>query len=66
METYYVNNHAQANGDHEVHKKNCVYFPSNTTILGTYPSCEGAVKAAKVYYSTADGCKTCSPACHKR
>lgn len=66
MKKYYVNKKAQSNGDHEVHVKGCVYFPSdeNAKYLGEFSSCDGAVKEAKKTYATADGCKTCCPDCH--
>jgi len=68
MKNYYVNKHAQSNGDHEVHEANCQYLPTvqNREYLGEFDSCKGAVKKAKENYSTADGCKTCSPSCHTR
>jgi hypothetical protein len=64
MKKFYVNRKAQSNGDHEVHVKNCDYFPSDAKDLGEFTSCEGAVKEAKKTYSTADGCKICCPDCH--
>jgi hypothetical protein len=65
---YYVNKRAQSNGDHEVHTANCRYLPSEADrmYLGDYTSCKPAVAEAKKTYSTADGCKTCSPDCHTR
>ena len=66
MAVYYVNTNAQANGDHEVHRSDCVYLPNpeNRMPLGNFPNCRGAVRKAKVLYPTADGCKHCSPECH--
>ncbi|HEX8392938.1 MAG TPA: hypothetical protein VF665_11320 [Longimicrobium sp.] len=63
---YYVNDEAQANGDHEVHKTGCAWMPEkNRTYLGEFDSCEGAVtKAKKTYPRTANGCYYCSNACH--
>jgi hypothetical protein len=68
MKKYYVNKHAQSNGDHEVHNQTCPYLPlsQNRQELGTYASCEGAVRRAKETYAKADGCAYCSPACHTR
>ncbi len=67
MKKYYVNQQAQINGDHEVHDQSCRYLPStlNRTYLGEFQSCNSAVSAAKKYYTKADGCKICSPSCHK-
>lgn len=66
MKKYYVNKNAQSNGDHEVHREDCVYLPllANRQYLGEFTSCEGAVKEAKRYYSQSNGCKTCSLNCH--
>ena len=64
MANYCVNNRAQLNGDHEVHKAGCTYWPTDRTDLGEHSSCFTAVAAAKQYYSQSNGCATCSPACH--
>ena len=65
---YYVNQIAQSNGDHEVHKETCFNLPApqHRKYLGEFETCHGAVKKAKESYSTADGCKYCSPDCHLR
>jgi hypothetical protein len=65
MKSYYVNKRAQTNGDHEVHEEGCRYMPgaADKSYLGEFSSCKGAVDKAKQTYSTADGCKTCSPDC---
>jgi len=67
-EKVYVNDKAQANGDHEVHHQDCVFLPSfvNRTYLGEFSSCKPAVAAARKKYRTADGCRTCSRECHSR
>ena len=65
MKEYYVNDKAQANGDHEVHREDCVYLPSQSkTYLGKFLGCKPAVEQAKVYYRQVNGCKTCSKECH--
>ncbi|RYG87198.1 MAG: hypothetical protein EON59_08130 [Alphaproteobacteria bacterium] len=64
MASYYVNNRAQSNGDHEVHVSTCQWFPSDRKYLGDYSSCSPAVTEAKKTYSTANGCATCCSACH--
>jgi hypothetical protein len=61
---YYVNRVADDNGDHEVHVQTCHKLPFNRIDLGDHSSCRPAVQAARSYYSTADGCALCSPACH--
>ncbi len=64
MTSYYVNNNAQANGDHEVHRDGCTYMPINKTYLGQFDNCSDAVKAARRHYSQVNGCYFCSNACH--
>jgi len=68
MPRYYVNNNAQSNGDHEVHKEGCFYlqFVQSKNDLGYHNICHTAVAEAKKAYATADGCKTCSEECHNR
>lgn len=50
--SYYVNDRAQANGDHEVHREGCQYLPmpANRTYLGSFDNCDDAVSAAKKHY----------------
>jgi hypothetical protein len=64
MDSYYVNQNAQANGDHEVHIGTCNYLPSNKIYLGVFASCRDAVREAKKTYSQSNGCAYCSPECH--
>lgn len=66
MASYYVNDTAQSNGDHEVHKDGCSYMPSagKRTYLGEFTTCQDVVKAAKSHYSQVNGCYYCSNACH--
>jgi len=66
MDYYYVNENAQNNGDHEVHKSNCSYLPDakNLKGLGYFANCTDAVKEAKKTYSQSDGCYYCCNACH--
>ena len=64
MFNYYVNNNAQPNGDHEVHRDGCNYMPISKTHLGAFNNCHDAVKAAKQYYAQVNGCYFCSTACH--
>jgi hypothetical protein len=66
MSKYYVNNRAQANGDHEVHKDGCIYLQSivSKTDLGYHSSCSSAVRKAKLTYSQSNGCYYCNESCH--
>jgi hypothetical protein len=62
--SYYVNNNKQPNGDHEVHKKNCSYMPSNKKDLGEFDNCQDAVKEAKKTFPQSNGCIHCCTVCH--
>lgn len=64
MSDYYVNNKAQSNGDHEVHLRNCSYFPSDAKYLGNFYGCASAVIEAKKHYRQSNGCAYCCPSCH--
>ena len=66
MSYYYVNQNAQSNGDHEVHKGDCAYlpYPQNRIYLGDFSSCYPAVTAARQYYSQVNGCYFCANSCH--
>ncbi len=64
MASYYVNDDAQANGDHEVHVSSCNYFPSNRTYLGEFSSCSPAVTEARKKWHQVNGCYWCCRDCH--
>ncbi len=64
MASYYVNDDAQANGDHEVHVSGCTYFPSNRTYLGDFSSCGPAVTEARNKWRQVNGCYWCCRPCH--
>ena len=66
MAKYYVNDRAQNNGDHEVHKEGCIYLPMivSKTNLGDHYFCDSAVRKAKTIYSQSNGCYHCSYSCH--
>jgi hypothetical protein len=64
MASYYVNDDAQVNGDHEVHVYGCTYFPSRNTYLGEFSSCTPAVTEAKKKWSQSNGCYYCCNPCH--
>lgn len=66
MDKYYVNENAQANGDHEVHKAGCSWLSRvvNKKYLGEFYSCAGAVAKAKETYKQSNGCYYCCNACH--
>ena len=66
MADYYVNKNQQSNGDHEVHKTGCDYFPNqeNAVFLGSFTSCHYAVSAAKKKGYNANGCYYYSKECY--
>jgi hypothetical protein len=63
---YYLNDRAQNNGDHEVHREGCGWMPApeNRRYLGEFDSCHGAVVKAGTYHGQVNGCVHCSTACH--
>jgi hypothetical protein len=66
MARHYVNDNAQSNGDHEVHKDGCAWMPQpqNRTYLGDFANCHAAVVAARRYHSQVNGCYYCARPCH--
>lgn len=66
MYRYYVNMHAQDNGDHEVHQEGCSWMPhiENRLYLGMFTTCFGAVSEAKKHYKQSNGCAYCCPTCN--
>ena len=64
MPKYVVNIDAQKNGDHEVHKSGCKFFPSKRRHLGDHDSCKTAVLAAKKFFKRSNGCYFCARKCH--
>ncbi|WP_224703077.1 hypothetical protein [Devosia aquimaris] len=65
-DSYYVNNTAQPNGDHEVHKAGCYWLSQarDTTYLGEFSHCRDAIAAAKRRHRQSNGCATCAYECH--
>ncbi|HCA57799.1 MAG TPA: hypothetical protein DEP46_07450 [Blastocatellia bacterium] len=63
---YYVNKNEQNNGDHEVHISTCSWLPDtwNRIYLGSFATCEEAVRAARNHYNQVNGCYYCSLRCH--
>lgn len=66
MAWYCVNKNAQDNGDHEVHRKGCVFWPQaeNRISLGDHATCHGAVREARKHFTQVNGCYYCSNECH--
>lgn len=67
MARYVLNLNQQSNGDYEVHKEGCPYFPkSNFEELGNYVYCSSAVAEAKRKHPSKkiNGCYYCAKDCH--
>lgn len=66
MAHYCVNKNAQENGDHEVHKVGCSWYPNeeNRVSLGTHDTCYTAVIEAMNHFPKSNGCAHCSPDCN--
>lgn len=64
---YFVNDNAQANGDHEVHVGTCSWLTlaKSKTYLGYYANCKDAVSKARTIYTNVDGCAYCCSECHR-
>lgn len=67
MNHYYVNAIPEFTGTHEVHEEDCPHLPgvSDRVYLGFFANCGDALREAKKEYDRVDGCRICSPACHK-
>jgi hypothetical protein len=70
MKYYRVNKNTadNPNGNNEVHSDDCPYYNQIVSYesLGQHSNCHSAVAEAKRRgYSRADGCKVCSPECHR-
>lgn len=65
---FYVNPSAQPTGEHEVHAEGCYYLSliSNPIPLGSYLTCQDAVRTAKNAGFIVDGCFYCCKECHNR
>lgn len=65
---YYVNKRANATGEHEVHKADCVHLPhlDNLVYLGAFENSADALAAAKEKYLEVDGCFYCNRENHRR
>lgn len=70
MAKYYINKNQQFNGDHEVHREDCLYIhnPDNYFYLGDFLSSHSAVARAKILFPKwyINGCAFCCPESHTR
>ena len=63
---FYVNQNAQNNGDHEVHRATCSWLPEseNCQYLGDLATSQEVVREARKYYNQVNGCYYCCPETH--
>jgi hypothetical protein len=63
---YYVSQHANSNGDHEVHRKGCPYRPRGVEarLVGVFNCCGPALDAARQHYRQVNGCYHCAHHCY--
>jgi hypothetical protein len=59
MAHYFINNHAQANGDHEVHCVGCRRMPTDKRYLGNFKSVGDAMMEARTESWQATDCVSC-------
>ncbi len=61
MTNYYVNNNAQNDGCHEIHREGCVCLQKivSKTDLGLHNTCESALVKARKYFAYVNGCANC-------
>jgi hypothetical protein len=64
MYEYFIDRHAQPNGDHEVHRSGCSCLPADRDSLGEHIDCHAALAAADGRYPQANGCFWCCRECH--
>jgi len=62
---YYVDKETQPTGEHDVHRSDCLWLLTERIFLGDCSSCAEAIKNAKEYFNSIDGCRHCSIECHK-
>jgi hypothetical protein len=60
MAHYFINNHAQPNGDHEMHALGCVRMPADKRYLGNYECTGEAMLEARKEFWQATGCLSCA------
>lgn len=60
---YFLNLQEQPEGEHEIHKKGCRFFPEQAEYLGQFVSDDDALSVARYRhpYWNINGCRTCCP-----
>lgn len=66
MQHYYIDTKEKSNGEHEIHVPRCTYLPEpdHRIYLGTFSSCNDALREAKAHYDKSNGCRWCCSDCH--
>jgi hypothetical protein len=59
MPHYFINNHAQPNGDHDVHAVGCRQMPSDKRYLGNFESLPEAMMEARKEFWQSNHCMSC-------
>lgn len=59
MAHYFINNHAQVNGDHEVHAVGCARMPADKRYLGNFECVSEAMMEARKESWQSAGCTSC-------
>lgn len=60
MAHYFVNNFAQPNGDHEVHRVGCVRMPTDKRYLGNFLAVGEALIESRKDFWQSSGCLSCA------
>jgi hypothetical protein len=60
MSHFFINNHAQDDGSHEVHMLGCTRMPSDKRYLGNYYSVSEALIEARKEFWQSSGCERCA------
>ena len=62
MPHYFINNHAQPNGDHEVHAVGCRQMPADKRYLGNFDTLPEAMMEARKEFWQSSNCISCGHA----
>ena len=60
MPHYFINNHAQPNGDHDVHAVGCRHMPADKRYLGNFESLREAMMEARKEFWQSSNCLSCA------
>ncbi len=60
MSHYFINNHAEDDGAHEVHRVGCKKMPMDKAYLGNFEHVEAALIEARKEFWQSRGCDRCA------